>query len=111
MLAEKLAEEGHEVQGGSAGSSRLHWTQSSTTAPAKRFNQLKIGGETTEKMAGGQKLSMVGCSCIMMAGRSTMPENIAKLCDGGPWDTLGGGERFAGLARFGSGGQLDADAD
>ena len=53
MLAEKLAEEGHEVQGGSAGSSRLHWTQSSTTASAKRFNQLRTGGETPEKMAGG----------------------------------------------------------
>ena len=90
MLAEKLAEEGHEVQGGSAGSSRLHWTQSSTTAPAKRFNQLRTGGETPEKMAGGQQLSMAGCPCTMMAGRSTMPENIAKLYDGGPRDWVGG---------------------
>lgn len=90
MLAEKLAEEGHEVQGGSAGSSRLHWTQSSTTASTKRFNQLRTGGETPEKMAGGQQLSMAGCPCTMMAGRSTMPENIAKLCDGGLRDWVGG---------------------
>ena len=67
MLAEKLAEEGHEVQGGSAGSSRLHWTQSSTATPAKRFNQLRTGGEAPEKTAGGQQLSMAGCPSTMMA--------------------------------------------
>ena len=67
MLAEKLAEEGHEVQGGSAGSSRLHWTQSSTTASAKRFNQLRTSGEALEKMAGRQQLSMAGHPRTMMA--------------------------------------------
>ena len=67
MLAEKLAEEGHEAQGGSAGLSRLQWTQSSATASTKRFDQLRTGGEAPEKMAGRQQLSMAGYPRTMMA--------------------------------------------
>ena len=67
MLAEKLAEEGHEAQGGSAGLSRLQWTQSSATASTKRFDQLRTSGEALEKMAGRQQLSMAGHPRTMMA--------------------------------------------
>ena len=67
MLAEKLAEEGHEAQGGSAGLSRWHWTQSSATASTKRFDQLRTSGEALEKMAGRQQLSMAGYPRTMMA--------------------------------------------
>ena len=67
MLAEKLAEEGHEAQGGSAGLSRWHWTQSSATASTKRFDQLRTSGEAPEKMAERQQLSMAAYSRTMLA--------------------------------------------
>ena len=73
MLAEKLAEEGHEAQGGSAGLPRLQWTQSSATASRKWVDQLRTGGEAPEMMAGRQQLSLAAGSSYyagMTSGRA-----------------------------------------